>query len=88
MLFIGKAVSHLTKGHVTMFQSILIFRNLFFRPKFQGNSPENMARNMVRLRTSIQSDPEDLPLIQNANCCFVVPWDPEKNHGFLMQKTS
>ena len=26
---------------------------LFFRPKFQGISPENMAQNMVRLRTSI-----------------------------------
>ena len=26
---------------------------LFFRPKFQGISPENMAKHMVRLRTSI-----------------------------------
>ena len=26
---------------------------LCFRPKFQGISPQNMARNMVRLRTSI-----------------------------------
>ena len=26
---------------------------LFFRPKFQGISPQNMARNMVRLRISI-----------------------------------
>ena len=26
---------------------------LCFRPKFQGISPENMAKNMVRLRTSI-----------------------------------
>ena len=31
---------------------------LFFRPKFQGISPQNMAKPMVRLRTSI--DPEDL----------------------------
>ena len=45
-----------------------------------------MARNMVRLRTSIQSDPEDLPLIQNANCCFVVPWDPEKKSRFFDAK--
>ena len=26
---------------------------LFFKPKFQGISPENMAKHMVRLRTSI-----------------------------------
>ena len=26
---------------------------LFLRPKFQGISPQNMAKNMVRLRTSI-----------------------------------
>ena len=30
-----------------------IGKKLFFRPKFQGISPQNMARKMVRLRTSI-----------------------------------
>ena len=26
---------------------------LFFKPKFQGISPENMAKNMIRLGTSM-----------------------------------
>jgi hypothetical protein len=34
----------------------------YIRPEFQGISPEILAQNMVRLRTSIKMDPEDLPI--------------------------
>jgi len=40
----------------------------YIRPEFQGISPEILAQNMVRLRTSIKMDPEDLPI--------ELRWDP------------
>ena len=37
----------------------------------KGICPENMDRNMVRLRSSIESDPEDLPLNRLKCLCLV-----------------
>jgi len=52
--------THVFNGHfrILNWRYLPYIFGLSFRPKFQGISPENMAKHMVRLRSSNQSDPE------------------------------
>ena len=49
----GKDQWEISRIRKTLEVPIPYMFGLFFRPKFQGISPENMAKHMVRLRTSI-----------------------------------
>ena len=57
--------------------------SIYFWPKFQGISPQNMAQHMVRLRTSNESDP-GIPIdLRRVVCPFLVDDFVSKLNRFL-----
>ena len=42
-------------GTDSIYKAYIYYIYIYIRPKFQGISPEHMAKNMVRLRTSNES---------------------------------